>query len=346
VLAPTYVASGVGGKPTVQFDSVNVQVLNGAGSTASVNGAGNLVVGYDQTPGTQTGSHNLVLGTGQTFTSYGGLVGGLSNSVTGPYGTAFGTANKVPGADAFAAGNNNTASGTASSVLGGYKNVAKSNYSTISGGCANLTGSGGASVVALCSDSAGHPANFASISGGSANRATGVSSSLSGGQLNLTADTFGFGPSSITDVMQLNPSGASPTTSLAFISSRVVHFTDPRTMAHLTGQIGLSHSTGTHVDAVLGVCWQPAAGGALTLVSHVQPAIDSNTFTTVVQSVSGVVNGLAPGDYRVGLCASDESANVQHGFSTGTLVLGESNTAPPPAVPTAAATARTSSKRR
>ena len=41
VLAPTYVSSGVGGKPTVKFSAVNVQILNGAGSTASINGTGN-----------------------------------------------------------------------------------------------------------------------------------------------------------------------------------------------------------------------------------------------------------------------------------------------------------------
>jgi hypothetical protein len=40
-----YVASGVAGKPTIQFSAVNVQVLSGAGSTnATVNGEGNLVV--------------------------------------------------------------------------------------------------------------------------------------------------------------------------------------------------------------------------------------------------------------------------------------------------------------
>src|SRR5205807_3873238 len=50
VLAPTYVSSGVGGKPTVKFSAVNVQILNGAGSTASLNGTGNMVVGYDENP--------------------------------------------------------------------------------------------------------------------------------------------------------------------------------------------------------------------------------------------------------------------------------------------------------
>src|SRR5256885_13306260 len=48
VLAPTYVPSGAGGKPTVQFAAVNVQIVNGAGKTESVNGKGNLVLGYDE----------------------------------------------------------------------------------------------------------------------------------------------------------------------------------------------------------------------------------------------------------------------------------------------------------
>ena len=65
MLAPTYVASGVnsvGNKPTVQFSAVNVHILNGQGTTASLNGEGNLVIGYDESPGSQSGSHNLLLG--------------------------------------------------------------------------------------------------------------------------------------------------------------------------------------------------------------------------------------------------------------------------------------------
>src|SRR5438067_10562765 len=51
VLAPTYVASGVGGKPTVQFAAVNVQIVSGSGATdGAVNGEGNLVLGYDENP--------------------------------------------------------------------------------------------------------------------------------------------------------------------------------------------------------------------------------------------------------------------------------------------------------
>jgi hypothetical protein len=46
VLAPTYVASGAGGKPTVEFSAVNVQIVSGSGNTnAAVNGKGNLIIG-------------------------------------------------------------------------------------------------------------------------------------------------------------------------------------------------------------------------------------------------------------------------------------------------------------
>src|SRR5690349_23345621 len=64
VLAPTFVSSGVGGKPTVQFSGVNVQVVSGTGSTSGpVNGEGNLVVGYAENTSerTRTGSNDLVV---------------------------------------------------------------------------------------------------------------------------------------------------------------------------------------------------------------------------------------------------------------------------------------------
>src|SRR5205807_1140859 len=76
VLAPTYVSSGVGGKPAVTCSAVNVQILNGAGSTASINGTGNMVVGYDENPSAlkQTGSHDLILGRNHSFTGYAQLL--------------------------------------------------------------------------------------------------------------------------------------------------------------------------------------------------------------------------------------------------------------------------------
>jgi len=117
VLAPTYVGTTIGDRPTVQFSGVNVQIVNGTGSETTLNGEGNLVIGYNQGAGPpqQTGSHNLVLGTAnQTYTSYGGILAGSSNTISQPE----------------------------ASVLGGYSNVANDPFSMVAGGCDNLTGLG------------------------------------------------------------------------------------------------------------------------------------------------------------------------------------------------------------
>src|SRR5947209_5581537 len=109
----TYVESGIAGKPTLEFSGVNVQLVNGAGATASVNGEGNLVIGYDENAGNhqQTGSHDLVLGQEQTFTSYGGVLAGALNEITAPFASVTG-------------GEQNTAGGEASWVGAGQRNVA------------------------------------------------------------------------------------------------------------------------------------------------------------------------------------------------------------------------------
>ena len=129
VLAPTYVSSGVGGKPTVKFSAVNVQILNGAGSTASINGTGNMVVGYDENPSAlkQTGSHDLILGRNHSFTGYAQLLDGFSNTASGNYATVFGTSNTVAGPyTSVTGGAQNAAKGTAASVTGGDANSAVS----------------------------------------------------------------------------------------------------------------------------------------------------------------------------------------------------------------------------
>jgi len=166
-----YVASGVDGKPTVQFSGVNLQVINGSGSESTINGTGNLIVGYDPSPRTQTGSHNLLLGTtGQSDTSYGGIMGGAANTISGPYAAILG-------------GIGNSAQGFASTIAGGYANKASTSDSSVSGGCSNFAGTGTPpSVNAYCTTA--HPGYFASILGGVGNQASAQNSSVSGGKEN------------------------------------------------------------------------------------------------------------------------------------------------------------------
>jgi hypothetical protein len=159
-----YVESGVGGKPTIQFSGVNVQVVSGAGSTnAAVNGEGNLAIGYDENKEgkQQTGSHDLILGEEQTFTSYGGILAGRFNTISAPFASVTG-------------GYGNTASEFAASVSGGGGNTASAFASSVSGGGFNRASGGEASV-----------------SGGQANTAKGLDASVSGGKENLASGFIG-----------------------------------------------------------------------------------------------------------------------------------------------------------
>lgn len=171
------------GNPAVYFSGVNVYVNNGTGQTRTVNGLGNLVVGYDEPedPATatsfcsdghydnatdclnnggtwavsqKTGSHNLVVGPEHSYTQYGGLVAGWKNRVTGIFAT----------------------------VSGGRKNNARANYASISGGGDNTATASWAAVSGGQGNNAG--AFYASVSGGVQNDATGQAASVSGGRLN------------------------------------------------------------------------------------------------------------------------------------------------------------------
>jgi hypothetical protein len=173
-----YAPSGVGGKPTIQFSGVNVQVVNGEGKTKSTNGEGNVVVGYDENEGLheQTGSHNLILGEEQTFTSFGGLAAGDMNRIESPFASvAGGYSNRADGGSApsVTGGRNNEASGEYASVSGGYHNSAGGGYASITGGEENRASG-----------------RWASVTGGELNKATGDRSSVTGGDRNTASGTL------------------------------------------------------------------------------------------------------------------------------------------------------------
>ena len=179
--------AGIGGKPTITVRGANLQIVSGSGSTdAAVNGAGNLVVGYNEAPGIQTGSHNLLLGTSQEFTSFGAIVGGSHNRAAGSYSTVLGYQNTASGTrTTVSGGSRNTAAGTSSAIGGGYANRADSPYSAIVGGCENRTS---ATTQATGDERfCGAQDAFQSILGGHSNSAMGLFSSIGGGWKNITS---------------------------------------------------------------------------------------------------------------------------------------------------------------
>ena len=147
----------------VVFEGANVFVTSGSGHTENApNGLGNLVVGYgDWSANTATsGSHNLVLGTDNGFSSYGGLVGGFANDVSAPFAMVLtGSYNNATddyavvvsgkNSDAMApravvvSGFSAESSGSYSAVLTGYNSIASGNYGSVLGGHSNkATGTG------------------------------------------------------------------------------------------------------------------------------------------------------------------------------------------------------------
>ena len=101
-------------KKNLYFKGCNVWIQNGKGKTKKLNGQGNLILGYNENTNcitsancVRSGSHNLIAGPNHEYASYGGIVGGDTNS-------AIGIASTVPG------GTQGEAQGNYSSVTGGY----------------------------------------------------------------------------------------------------------------------------------------------------------------------------------------------------------------------------------
>ena len=147
---------------TLLFSDVNVQIVNGAGSTETTNCLGNLVIGYNEdaidgeaapldSANDRSGSHNFILGSEHTYSSFGSLVAGYAN----------------------------TSAGTYTSVSGGFANTAIGNYSSVSGGSYNVTTGLGGSVTAGENNIAS--GDLSSVTGGYDNEASGSWSSVSGG---------------------------------------------------------------------------------------------------------------------------------------------------------------------
>jgi hypothetical protein len=170
---------------TLRFTGVNVQVVSGAGATdGPMNGKGNLIIGYnedDVTPLNRTGSHNLVLGTVNSYSAYGGIVAGSYNTISGPYATVTGGQDNLASAQgsSVSGGISNTASEIFAAVSGGIANTANDAAASVTGGACNIAGSGAAPV---CGGIAAQ-----SVSGGIRNVASGANASVSGGELNVAS---------------------------------------------------------------------------------------------------------------------------------------------------------------
>lgn len=172
-------------RDTLVFEGMNLQLLNGHEdeATATANGLGNFVIGYNaqrpdnllSDPATRTGSHNLVLGDENEWTSWGGIIAGVNNTISGQW-------------SMVTAGEDNVASSEFAAVSGGHRNTAEAPYASVSGG-RNAVASGDSSSVSGGNSNTASAADT-SVSGGDSNTAGEGRSSISGGHLNTTGGWF------------------------------------------------------------------------------------------------------------------------------------------------------------
>jgi hypothetical protein len=157
------------------FTGVNVHVRSGSGATdGTINGLGNLIVGYDEArpaESDKSGSHNLVVGRYHNYTSFGGLVAGHQNTISGDY-------------SSVSSGDYNTALGQYASVSGGQYNTASGDWSAVNGGVFNTASGQYSCVCGFGNEASG---SSSSVSGGSGNTADGTASSISGGADNTAS---------------------------------------------------------------------------------------------------------------------------------------------------------------
>lgn len=159
---------------TLLISGVNLQLVNGAGSTSAVNGLGNLIVGYNESDSLTTergGSHNLVMGRWNQYGSFSGIAHGLRNSVLDDESAVIaGSNNVVSGVrSAVFGGDQNTASGNKVVAIGGVQNEARGSVTSILGGSSNVS-DGTASVIV----------------GGAANQTLGNRTAVLGGGSNVS----------------------------------------------------------------------------------------------------------------------------------------------------------------
>src|SRR5262249_8168593 len=135
------------------IDGTNLHLRNGQGATDTVNGLGNLIIGYNAPqgpfePGSRSGSHNLVVGEYHKYASYGGIVAGYSNEIRARYACVSGGAYNKSTVDyaSVSGGRENTAADLAASVSGGRNNKASEDYASVSGGYFNFAQGEAASV--------------------------------------------------------------------------------------------------------------------------------------------------------------------------------------------------------
>ncbi len=320
----------------VVLSGANLTILNGAGSTDTTNGTGNLILGYNalrDNDNNRTGSHNLIIGDLHSYGSYGGFVAGKENSILAPYasitGGAFGSVQSELGA--ILGGYENTVNGMygtivggvrniistdafAACVLGGMDNQAQGLYSSVAGGVDNQA-NGSASAI-LGGDTNIASGETSALLGGYSNVVEGGRSILIGGRHQTVVDGQDIGPivSPFQEVMKLDGD------TLRFIGVNV----------QIENGMGFTHRTNGKGNLILGYNAEPTPGmipGSRT-GSHNLILGDFHNYDATSGLAIGYYNYLASAGLVVGMANKIAAPPVEFApFGIATIIGGTTNSA-------------------
>lgn len=176
-------------------EGANLKIVNGEGNTYDENGEGNLIVGYNTNAGshTRTGSHNLVIGDNNEYTSYSGIVFGTSNVSSASNSLVGGYANEVAAPhSAIVSGTDNYTRGWYSAIVAGYDNLTDSESSAVVAGARNGTSGYFSAVLGGYANSA--HGNYSTVTAGDSNLASGDSSTVYGGSALEASGAYEYQP--------------------------------------------------------------------------------------------------------------------------------------------------------
>lgn len=125
-------------RDTITITGANLYLQSGSGATddhGALRGRGNLIVGYAAGEGAleRSGSHNIILGDGHTWSSYGSVVLGRGHIAAGPHALVAGSDNVISGSYDVVSGSGNIVSGGYAVVTGGARNTASGDFAAVSG---------------------------------------------------------------------------------------------------------------------------------------------------------------------------------------------------------------------
>lgn len=169
-----HVPNGQGGTTqTLRITGVDVQIVNGVGTSLSANGVGNLVMGYNELRNDgsddHNGSHNIIAGTRNNYSKSCGVNIGFENELHGEMASLIST-------------ENSNVSDWCSNITGGYLNTVMGKWSAITSG-AYCTNWGDNSHICGGNQNNIYQGTFAGTVGGGSNRAVAASYNWAAGSL-------------------------------------------------------------------------------------------------------------------------------------------------------------------